>query len=74
MRGEKEIISIADEEVREEKEVCRLKSDILDLNYCLKESEISGKTGKNIKSFFFLMYFFLSIFVFMIFEACAPVA
>lgn len=57
MRGEKEIISIADEEVREEKEVCRLKSDILDLNYCLKESEISGKTGKNIKSFFFFNVF-----------------
>lgn len=73
MHGEKEIIAIADEEVREEKEVCRWKSDILDLNYCLKESEISCKTGKNIKSFF-LTYFFLSIFVFMIFEARAPVA
>lgn len=50
MHGEKEIIAIADEEVRE-KGVCRWKSDIVDLNCCLKESEISGKKEKNRKSF-----------------------
>lgn len=43
------MITIADEEIREEKEVCRWNSNIVDLIYTMKRSEIPGKERKRAK-------------------------
>lgn len=40
------MITITDEEIREEKKVCRWNSNIVDLIYSLKKYEISSKKKK----------------------------
>lgn len=43
------MITITDEEIREEKKVCRWNSNIVDLIYSLKKYEISSKKKKRYK-------------------------